>query len=106
MARVVDWLETDYAATAREEITSRCSGTATVNVGSIRGGTQPNIVPDSCEISVDRRTIPGESNAGVIRELRSLLRRARLAVEVTDDKSAAPCWPMETDPKASSGSNS
>ncbi len=98
MARVVDWLETDYAAKLAKK-SHQLLGPATVNVGSIRGGTQPNIVPDSCEISVDRRTIPGETNAAVIRELRSLLRAHGLAAEVIDDKGAAPCWPMETDAK-------
>lgn len=98
MARVVEWLETDYAARLAKKSHSLL-GPATVNVGSIRGGTQPNIVPDFCEISVDRRTIPGESNAKVIRELRSLLRANGLTAEVIDDKSAVPCWPMETNVK-------
>jgi acetylornithine deacetylase/succinyl-diaminopimelate desuccinylase-like protein len=98
MARVVEWLETDYAARLAKK-SHPLLGQATVNVGSIHGGTQPNIVPDSCEISVDRRTIPGETNAAVIRELRSLLRARVLGAEVTDDKSAAPCWPMETNAK-------
>ncbi len=98
MARVVEWVETDYAARLAKK-SHPLLGTATVNVGSIRGGTQPNIVPDFCEISVDRRTIPGETIAGVRRELRSLLRARGLAVEVTDDKGAAPCWPLETDAK-------
>jgi acetylornithine deacetylase/succinyl-diaminopimelate desuccinylase family protein len=96
MARVVEWLETDYAKRLARK-SHPLLGPATVNVGSIRGGTQPNIVPDLCEISVDRRTIPGESDAAVIRELQTLLRAQGLAVEVTDHKSTAPCWPMETD---------
>jgi acetylornithine deacetylase/succinyl-diaminopimelate desuccinylase-like protein len=96
MARVVDVLETSYS----RQIAHRhhpLLGRATVNVGSIRGGTQPNIVPDSCEISIDRRTLPGESHAAVIREIRSILKQRGLAAEVADDKAAAPCWPMETD---------
>ena len=32
-----------------------------MNVGTISGGTQPNIVPDSCVIEIDRRTLPGET---------------------------------------------
>jgi acetylornithine deacetylase/succinyl-diaminopimelate desuccinylase-like protein len=99
MARVVQWLETDYATRLAKK-SHALLGSATVNVGSIRGGTQPNIVPDSCEISVDRRTIPGETNAAVMNEMRSLLRVNGLTAEVIDDKSAAPCWPMETDPTA------
>ena len=62
----------------------------------IRGGTQPNIVPDHCAISIDRRTIPGETNASVIRQVQSLLRRRGLKADVNDDKAPAPCWPMET----------
>jgi acetylornithine deacetylase/succinyl-diaminopimelate desuccinylase-like protein len=72
-------------------------GHATVNVGSMHGGTQPNIVPDSCEITVDRRTIPGEQDAGVIREIRALLKQHGLAADVSDDKAMSPCRPMETD---------
>ena len=96
MARVVEWLETDYAARLAKK-RHPLLGRATVNVGTIRGGTQPNIVPDLCEITIDRRTIPGETQAGVIRELRSLLKSQNFAVELVDDKSTAPCWPMETD---------
>ena len=96
MARVVEWLETDYAALLAKK-RHPLLGTATVNVGTIRGGTQPNIVPDFCEISIDRRTLPGETHLGVIRELRTLLKARGLVAELVDDKSTAPCWPMETD---------
>jgi acetylornithine deacetylase/succinyl-diaminopimelate desuccinylase-like protein len=97
MARIVDLLETGY----RKRIARRqhqLLGRATINVGSIRGGTQPNIVPDACEITVDRRTVPDETDQGVIREIRSLLKQHGLAAEVLDDKAMAPCWPMETNP--------
>jgi len=59
MAKVVEFLETDYAKQLANRSHSLL-GKPTVNVGTIRGGTQPNIVPDLCEISIDRRTIPGE----------------------------------------------
>ncbi|HWN97579.1 MAG TPA: M20 family metallopeptidase [Methylomirabilota bacterium] len=98
MARVVDLLQTKYGRRLAKK-SHRLLGCATVNVGSIRGGTQPNIVPDRCEISVDRRTIPGETDRGVIREIQSLLKEHQLQAEVFDDKAAAPCWPMETNPK-------
>ena len=93
MARVVDWLETDYARQLAKK-KHPLLGPATINVGSIRGGTQPNIVPDLCEISVDRRTIPGENDAKIIRDLRAQLRARGLTVEITDNKNAAPCRPM------------
>jgi len=97
MARIVTLLQTEYArklARKRHPLL----GLATVSVGTICGGTQPNIVPDRCSISVDRRTLPGETQAGVCREIRSLLSAARLKAELTDDKQA-PCLPLETDPR-------
>jgi len=36
-------------------------GSPTVEVGTIRGGEKDNIVPDYCEVSIDRRLIPGEN---------------------------------------------
>jgi succinyl-diaminopimelate desuccinylase len=96
MARVVDVLETTY----RAELAQRSHpllGAPTINVGAIRGGTQPNIVPAECVCSVDRRTLPGETEAEVRREIRSILRKAGLTVEF-DNLRAAPCVALETDP--------
>ncbi len=44
-------------------------GVPTLSVGTIRGGTQVNVVPASCEIEVDRRLIPGESCEAVVAEM-------------------------------------
>jgi acetylornithine deacetylase/succinyl-diaminopimelate desuccinylase-like protein len=96
MARVVDWLETDYARLLRRRRHSLL-GRATISVGSINGGTQPNIVPASCVASADRRTLPGETEKSVRDELRRLLRRQGLKAALTSQKVAS-CLPMETDP--------
>ncbi|HAL92906.1 MAG TPA: acetylornithine deacetylase [Verrucomicrobia bacterium] len=48
-------------------------GRPTVSVGTIHGGTGTNIVPDRCEIQVDRRLMPGETAAGVLEDLRRRL---------------------------------
>ena len=96
MARVVDLLEGEYRAGLSQR-SHPLLGSPTVNVGSIRGGTQPNIVPDDCVISVDRRTLPGESETAVRREIRDLLRRHKL-VATLDTLRTAPCHPLETDP--------
>src|SRR5687768_497793 len=58
MARVIDLLETKYQTQLRRRRHS-ILGSPSINVGAVRGGTQPNIVPDRCEIDIDRRTIPG-----------------------------------------------
>ena len=95
MARIVDWLETDYAAQLRRR-KHPLLGAATVNVGTISGGTQPNIVPDCCTITVDRRTLPGETEAGVRREIALRLRARKLAAKMGSTK-LAPALPLETD---------
>ena len=97
MARIVDLLETDYAAQLRKR-RHPLLGTATVNVGTIAGGTQPNIVPDHCKISVDRRTLPGETDAGVQREIAALLRAKKLSAKISSAK-LAPALPLETNLK-------
>jgi acetylornithine deacetylase/succinyl-diaminopimelate desuccinylase-like protein len=97
MSRVVDVLETKYAKQLRRR-RHPLLGHPTVNVGSIAGGTQPNIVPSRCVISIDRRTLPGETEAGVRREITVLLGKHGLRAGISDTK-AAPCLALETNPK-------
>jgi len=97
MARIVNLIETTYAASLgrRRHI---LLGHPTVSVGTIAGGSQPNIVPDKCRISIDRRTIPGETEADVRREIKSLLQRHKLTAALLNMRNA-PCPPMETNLK-------
>jgi len=97
MARVVVMMETRYAASLRRR-RHPLLGSPTVNVGLIRGGTQPNIVPDQCAIMVDRRTLPGETEASVGRDIRSLLNKNDLKAEIANGKVGS-CLPLETDPR-------
>jgi acetylornithine deacetylase/succinyl-diaminopimelate desuccinylase-like protein len=97
MARIVDILETVYAARLRRR-KHKLLGTATVNVGKIAGGTQPNIVPDGCAISVDRRTLPGETAAGVYHEIAALLKSKKLSATISSAQ-LVPALPMETNDK-------
>jgi succinyl-diaminopimelate desuccinylase len=96
MARVADLLETRYAAQLRRR-RHPLLGPGTINVGVLRGGVQPNIVPDHCELLADRRTLPGETEAGVRREITALLRRHGLKAAIADSR-GNPCYPLETDP--------
>jgi succinyl-diaminopimelate desuccinylase len=48
-------------------------GKPTLSVGVIKGGAKDNIVPDSCEITIDRRLLPGETPKDVEDELRTEL---------------------------------
>ena len=95
MARIVDLLQTTYAARLRRRRHSLL-GNPTVSVGTIGGGSQPNIVPDQCRISIDRRTIPGETEAGVRREIMALLHSKKLKAKLLNIRNA-PCPALETD---------
>ncbi|MEY2466402.1 MAG: succinyl-diaminopimelate desuccinylase [Verrucomicrobiota bacterium] len=95
MARIVDALETDYAAELRQR-RHPLLGSATVNVGVICGGTQPNIVPNRCAITLDRRTLPGETEITVKREIAVFLAKRKLRATFSNAR-LAPCLPLETD---------
>ncbi len=57
-------------------------GSPTFSVGTIKGGLNVSSVPDSCEIEIDRRTIPGESYESVMGELTHILNK--LAADIPD----------------------
>ncbi|QDU78518.1 Acetylornithine deacetylase [Polystyrenella longa] len=48
-------------------------GSATISVGIIKGGSSVNIVPEHCEIEIDRRLIPGEEGLAAQAELHQFL---------------------------------
>lgn len=96
MAKVVEVLETTYASRLKAR-SHPLLGSPTVNVGSIRGGTQPNIVPEECVITIDRRTIPGETEASVRREIQAVLKESGAKASFQNLR-LAPCPPLETDP--------
>jgi acetylornithine deacetylase len=69
-------------------------GPATLSVGVIHGGQAVNIVPDRCEIEIDRRTIPGENPLQAMREVNDFLRsRAGDSFEALPSWIAAPPLP-------------
>ncbi len=48
-------------------------GKPTLNIGKIQGGTKINIVPDRCEIEVDRRMLPSEKREEVLEGMKGIL---------------------------------
>jgi acetylornithine deacetylase/succinyl-diaminopimelate desuccinylase family protein len=42
-------------------------GSPTVNAALISGGSAPNVVPDRCEVDIDRRIVPGETDPDEVR---------------------------------------
>jgi len=95
MARAVELIETDYARQLRRA-RHPVLGCATVNVGTIRGGTQANIVPDHCVINVDRRMLPGETETSTRRDLEKFLWARKVKARVSNVK-LKPCPALETD---------
>jgi acetylornithine deacetylase/succinyl-diaminopimelate desuccinylase-like protein len=94
MAKVVDLLETKYAQGLKKR-KHPLLGHGTVNVGTIQGGFQSNIVPAHCTISIDRRTLPGETETSVRRELTAFFKQHGVKVRLAKGK-GVPCLALET----------
>lgn len=57
-------------------------GSGTINVGKINGGVKINMVPDFCEVQVDRRIIPGETPQIAKKQIQDILKKLNLSAEV------------------------
>jgi acetylornithine deacetylase/succinyl-diaminopimelate desuccinylase-like protein len=55
----------------------RLFGPPNLTVGTIHGGTRPYVVPDRCEVEVDRRVNPGETRDQVVAELQAAIAKTR-----------------------------
>lgn len=60
-----------------ETVENNLVGHPSINVGLIDGGTKQNMIPDSCRISIDRRTLPEEKTDEILDKLRIRLDRLR-----------------------------
>ena len=87
----------DATAAAAQTRTDPALGGPTVSVGTICGGTGTNVVPDRCEIQVDRRLLPGETAAAVLADLGARLAAIPGGVEIGLMKEGLP---FRTDPEA------
>lgn len=72
MAGVVSALA-DYARGLAASPPDPVLGPPSLSVGRIEGGLSANVVPDRCEIDIDRRLLPGESPLDAIERARSFL---------------------------------
>jgi succinyl-diaminopimelate desuccinylase len=52
-------------------------GKPTLNIGKIQGGTKINMVPDRCEIEMDRRLLPNENKEEFIKEIKGVVESIR-----------------------------
>jgi acetylornithine deacetylase len=79
MGRVLEILE-EYAGSLSRATPDPILGPPSLSVGRIEGGESVNVVPDWCEIEVDRRIIPGEDATACLEQARLIL-QARLGAE-------------------------
>ena len=91
MLRVITALEEKFIPLATR--THPLTGRAAASINVIRGGTAVNIIPDYCEITCDRRLVPGETTAQVLAERDAAL--AGITVE-HDNQYLAPPLPPES----------
>jgi acetylornithine deacetylase/succinyl-diaminopimelate desuccinylase-like protein len=73
-------------------------GPVTVNVGTIRGGSKINIVPDACTIELDCRLVPGVEAEHLHALLAAVLRDVAPGVRVVEQRHAVPLDTDETLP--------
>ncbi|GMU23841.1 MAG: acetylornithine deacetylase [Phycisphaerae bacterium] len=71
MVRVVDALEGQYIPSL--SASHALTGNAQCSVNMIRGGNQVNVIPEQCEIRIDRRVVPGEEADAVLPTVERLL---------------------------------
>jgi succinyl-diaminopimelate desuccinylase len=75
MGRVIGALEGYRAELATRR--HRLVGAASIMIGTIDGGTVPNMVASECRMVVDRRMLPGESSDAAVAEIAALLAQLR-----------------------------
>jgi acetylornithine deacetylase/succinyl-diaminopimelate desuccinylase family protein len=83
MAHVLQALES-FAGTLSRSTPHPILGPPSLSIGRIEGGQSVNIVPDWCEIEVDRRLLPGEEAAHCLEEVKVLLARVPGGLETID----------------------
>jgi succinyl-diaminopimelate desuccinylase len=79
MAEIILQLEA-----ALPDVSHPVLGGPSINVGVISGGAKVNIVPASCTVEVDRRSVPPETADSVIASVEKAIERARARFEDID----------------------
>ena len=72
MAEIVLHLEDSLPRVNHEVL-----GGPSINAGTIQGGTKVNVVPASCVVEVDRRSVPSETRESVIASVEEAVERAK-----------------------------
>jgi len=89
MSEVIDALQKKLIPLCKKK-SHPLAGSPTLSVNIIQGGTQVNIVPDRCFIEIDRRTIPGENDEDILKEVDKLLDELRKKSPLLEVEREAP----------------
>jgi acetylornithine deacetylase len=71
MAKLVLEFEKEYCS--KLSLIDPFTGQAACSINTISGGSSVNIIPEFCEIEIDRRTLPGENSELVLKEIEAVL---------------------------------
>jgi acetylornithine deacetylase/succinyl-diaminopimelate desuccinylase-like protein len=93
MLDVLAVVRTEFAAEFAQQ-RDPVLGCSTLSIGTIRGGTKTNIIPDFCEATVDMRFVPAHYQPGIFEHFQQRLEQVCPDIEI----SAAPAPPLYTDP--------
>ncbi len=78
MVKVLAALEAEIGVRLRQQ-THPLTPPPSLSIGTITGGIATNVVPDHCEATVDRRTLPHEHPADALTEIDQVIARLRAA---------------------------
>ena len=98
LSDVIQHLRAGLFRTAEQRTHDRV-GSPTWSVGVIKGGVSVNIVPDSCSIDIDYRSLPGETAESVLAEVDEALDELRTVTAGIEIEREAPflvSWPLDT----------
>lgn len=72
-------------------------GKPTLNIGTIEGGVKTNVVPDQCKLTIDIRTVPGQSNEQILQDIEDLVKAVASNYEIKVLNSMASVGTDESD---------
>ncbi|MGD9110061.1 MAG: M20 family metallopeptidase [Phycisphaerales bacterium] len=75
MREFLDELENYNLGDAKDE----ALGTASMSINAISGGKAINVVPDSCSVKIDMRTLPGQGHGEIISDFKKMFDRLKSA---------------------------
>ena len=91
MLNVLDFIRGEEAAEFAE-LSDPVLGAPTISIGTIRGGSKTNIVPDACEATVDFRVIPAQYTPTLADTLAARFRGVCPDVEVNVPLAPGKTW--------------